>query len=197
LAPKITGYIWGTLQICFLKTACRIAYQVIANQVFAYWVIAYRVIACRVIAISGYCHIGFLFKIARIFVISGYCISGYCNIGLLSYRVFIFVASPLMICNLGNTRVENSLPPSQLYGNNTLSFVCIAVHFLFVPGLIIFSLYQPRRARAGYIIFCLYRGGVHIFSLYWHGRYISLFVPARRSSALFASLLVMKHVYSF
>jgi hypothetical protein len=31
-----------------------------------------------------------------------------------------FVASPLMICNLGTTRVENSLPPSQLYGNNTL-----------------------------------------------------------------------------
>jgi hypothetical protein len=33
--------------------------------------------------ISGFCHIGFLFKIARVFVISGYCISGLWHIGFL------------------------------------------------------------------------------------------------------------------
>jgi hypothetical protein len=30
------------------------------------------------------------------------------------------VASPLMICNLGTTRVEKPLPTFQLHGNNTL-----------------------------------------------------------------------------
>jgi hypothetical protein len=29
------------------------------------------------------------------------------------------VASPLVICNLGTMRVENPLPPFQLYRNNT------------------------------------------------------------------------------
>jgi hypothetical protein len=96
--------------------ACRIAYQVIANQFFAYrviayqvfayrviayrviayQVIAYRVIAYRVIAISGFCHIGFLFNIARIFVILGYCISGLLHTGFLHVR-FLFMMARVFV----------------------------------------------------------------------------------------------------
>jgi hypothetical protein len=42
--------------------------------------------------ISGFCHIGFLFKIARVFVISGYCISGLWHIGFLHVGFLIMLA---------------------------------------------------------------------------------------------------------
>jgi hypothetical protein len=52
-----------------------IAYQVFEYRVIAYQVIAYRVLQYRVIVISGFvqdcsdfCHIGFLFMMARVFV---------------------------------------------------------------------------------------------------------------------------------
>jgi hypothetical protein len=41
-----------------------------------------------------------------------------------------FVASPLMICNLGTTRVEKPLPTFQLHGNNT-----VLVHTLHAKGV--------------------------------------------------------------
>jgi hypothetical protein len=47
------------------------------------------------------------------------------------------VASPLVICNLGTMRVENPLPPFQLYRNNTLSFlffICLLFLSRIGPG---------------------------------------------------------------
>jgi hypothetical protein len=67
----------------------------------SYWVIAYRVYGISGFCISGYClrgkisgfcHIGFLFKIARVFVISGYCISGLWHIGFLHVGFLLMLA---------------------------------------------------------------------------------------------------------
>jgi hypothetical protein len=58
----------------------------------------------RVIAISGFCHIGFLFNIARIFVILGYCISGLLHTGFLHVR-FLFMMARVFVYRVFDHRV--------------------------------------------------------------------------------------------
>jgi hypothetical protein len=75
----------GFLQLGFLS------YRVIAYRVYGisgFCIPGY----CLRGKISGFCHIGFLFKIAGVFVISGYCISGLWHIGflLMLARVFVY-----------------------------------------------------------------------------------------------------------
>jgi hypothetical protein len=73
---------------------CNIGF--LQHQLLQHRIIAYRVFVilgyCLRGIISGFWHIGFLFKIARVFVISGYCISGLWNIGFLHVGFLLMLA---------------------------------------------------------------------------------------------------------